>query len=237
MPERSAEQISETFRSALDVGTNLVDTAEMYQAGRSEQMVGKVSQRDPRPVTVISKFAPYPTRLSARTIVSALKASLKRIGRPALHFVHFPFTFLSIASMMDAMAELHGLHARPKFDSGDIRADMVAVLAYQPPENPERRKEIAPHFMAYAARNTSFGAAWRDMVMEPPRRELRHLMTLGIRKKELTENLNLDLSLALLLGPILYWYVFLKRASHDPRELAEGVVDAFWKAFSVKKRG
>jgi len=141
------------------------------------------------------------------------------------------------ALLLEAMAELHGLHARPKFDSGDIRADMVSVLAYQPPENSERRKEIAPHFMAYAARNTSFGAAWRDMVMEPPRRELRHLMTLGIRKKELTENLNLDLSLALLLGPILYWYVFLKRASHDPRELAEGVVDAFWKAFSVKKRG
>jgi AcrR family transcriptional regulator len=140
------------------------------------------------------------------------------------------------ALLLEAMAELHGLHARPKFDSGDIRADMVAVLAYQPPENSERRKEIAPHFMAYAARNTSFGTAWRDMVMEPPRRELRHLMTLGMKKKELTEDLNLDLSLALLLGPILYWYVFLKRTLHEPRALAEGVVDAFWKAFSVKKR-
>jgi AcrR family transcriptional regulator len=140
------------------------------------------------------------------------------------------------ALLLEAMAELHGLHARPKFDSGDIRADMVAVLAYQPSENAERRKEIAPHFMAYSARNDSFGAAWRDMVMEPPRRELKHLMTLGIKKKELTENLNLDLSLALLLGPILYWYVFLKRATHEPRELAEGVVNAFWKAFSIKKR-
>ncbi len=139
------------------------------------------------------------------------------------------------ALLLEAMAELHGLHARPKFDSGDIRADMVAVLAYQPRENAERRKEIAPHFMAYSARNDSFGAAWRNMVMEPPRRELKHLMLLGIKKKELAENLNLDLALALLLGPILYWYVFLRRTTHEPRTLAEGVVDAFWKAFSVRK--
>lgn len=137
--------------------------------------------------------------------------------------------------LLEAMAELNGLHARPKFDSGDIRADMAAVLAYQPPEHAEMRKRIMPDFMAYSARNVSFGNAWREMVMEPPRRELKHLMKLGIKKRELPGTLDLDLSLALLLGPIVYWYVFLRKAVQDRKDLAEGVIDAFWRAFSLKK--
>lgn len=139
------------------------------------------------------------------------------------------------ALLLEAMAELNGLHARPSFDTGDIRADMAAVLAYQPPERADMRKRIMPHFMAYSARNVSFGNAWRDMVMEPPRRELKHLMKLGIKKGELPDALDLDLSLALLLGPIVYWYVFLRKTYEDPKDLAEGVIDAFWRAFSLKK--
>jgi len=139
------------------------------------------------------------------------------------------------ALLLEAMAELNGLHARPSFDTGDVRADMVAVLAYQPPEQAEMRKRIMPHFMAYAARNMSFGDAWRNMVMEPPRRELKHLMELGIKKRELPDGLDIDLSLALLLGPIVYWYVFLRKTHEDPQHLAEGVIDAFWRAYALKK--
>src|SRR3954469_8655693 len=32
------------------------------------------------------------------------------------------------ALLLELMAEIHGLHARPVFDSGDTRADIVAVL-------------------------------------------------------------------------------------------------------------
>lgn len=138
------------------------------------------------------------------------------------------------ALLLEAMADVNGLHARPKFDSGDVRADMAAVLSYQPPEHAEMRKRIMPHFMAYSARNIAFGNAWRDMVMEPPRRELKRLMKLGIKKGELPDKLDLDLSLALLLGPIVYWHVFLRRTVQDPKALAEGVIDAFWRAFSLK---
>ncbi len=139
------------------------------------------------------------------------------------------------ALLLEAMAEVNGLHARPTFDTGQTRPDMVAVLSYQPPEHADMRKRIMPHFMAYSARNVSFGNAWRDMVMDPPRRELKHLMERGIKKGELTRKLDVDLSLALLLGPIVYWHVFLRKTVQDPMSLAEGVVDAFWKAFSLKK--
>jgi AcrR family transcriptional regulator len=138
------------------------------------------------------------------------------------------------ALLLEVMAEMSGLHARPSFDSGDPRTDMVAVLAYRPPEHADLRERIMPHFMAYAARNPSFGDAWRNMVMNPPREELRRLLKQGIAQGGLTATLDLDLSLTVLLGPMMYWYMFLRRQNADPTQLAEAVVDAFWRAFGEK---
>lgn len=140
------------------------------------------------------------------------------------------------ALLLEIMAEVNGLERRPSFDSGRIRADMVAVLSFRPQERAETRERIMPHFMAYSARNPSFGQAWRNMVMEPPRRELKHLLKLGIAKGEISPGVNVDLSLALLLGPIVYWHVFLRRSDENPKALAEGVIDAFWRAFGLQKK-
>jgi len=139
------------------------------------------------------------------------------------------------ALLLEMIAEMNGLRARPVFDSGNTRSDMIAVLSYRPHENVDMRERIMPHFAAYSARNQAFGAAWKNLVMEPPRQELKHLIDLGIAKAELAPDLDLDLSLALLLGPIIYWHVFLKRTSENPQALAEGVVEAFWRAFGLKK--
>jgi AcrR family transcriptional regulator len=140
------------------------------------------------------------------------------------------------ALMLEVMAVVNGLHLRPDFDSGDTRADLVDVLAYRPQEHAKTREQIMPHFMAYASHNHEIGMAWRNMVMDPPRRELRHLLKLGLTRGEVIPELDVDLSLALLLGPIIYWFVFLRKAEEDPRRLAEGVVDAFWRAFSLPNR-
>ena len=100
------------------------------------------------------------------------------------------------ALLLDMMAEVHGFHARPKFDSGNTRADMAAVLAYSPPDHAGLRERIMMHFVAYSASNAAFGMAWRNMVMEPPRRELKHLLMSGIGKEELSPDLDLNLELA-----------------------------------------
>jgi hypothetical protein len=71
------------------------------------------------------------------------------------------------------------------------------------------------------------------MVMEPPRRELTHLLELGMSKGELVPTLNVDLCLTLLLGPIVYWSIFLRKADDDRRQISEDVVDAFWRAFQA----
>jgi hypothetical protein len=38
----------------------------------------------------------------------------------------------------------------------------------------------------------------------------------------------------MLLGPIIYWYVFLRKSAEDSKRLAAGVIDAFWRAFAVQ---
>lgn len=140
------------------------------------------------------------------------------------------------ALLLEMVAAIHGLHARPIFDSGNTRADMAAVLGYRPKDNARARERILPHLVAYSARNVVFGHAWRSVVMDPPRRELQHLIRQGIAKGELAGDLDMDLCLAELLGPILYWHLFLRKTSSDPKDLAEGVVEAFWRAFGLRNR-
>ncbi len=141
------------------------------------------------------------------------------------------------ALLMEMLAEASGLKARPKFDTGDTRADMAALLAYRPPENPELRDKILPHVIAYSARNRTFGAAWRRMVTDPARREIRRLVERGMKKGELQAGLDAEMAIGLLLGPMLYWHIFHKdgEAQEDQRPRAEAVVDAFWRAFAARK--
>src|SRR5437867_13426879 len=57
-----------------------------------------------------------------------------------------------------------------------------------------------------------------------------------VSKSELTADLDIENSLALLLGPILYWFIFFKGTEEKPAALAARVVDAFWRAFGVVRR-
>lgn len=141
------------------------------------------------------------------------------------------------ALILEVMADVNGLNSRPVFDSGNTRVDVCAVLAYRNPECGEAHQKFMPHCIAYSARNPEFGLAWRHMVMEPPRRELRHLLRLGIERGELEPDLDIETSLSLLLGPVLYWYIFFKGTKDKPTVLAERAVDAFWRAFGVRNRG
>lgn len=140
------------------------------------------------------------------------------------------------ALLLEIMAEMAGLRSRPAFDSGDIRADMVAVLSYRLPEDADLNRRLMPHLVAYSATNPGFGKAWRRMVMEPPRRELTRLLRQGIAQGSFATGLGIEVALTMLLGPMLYWHIFLREAGHSPAALAESVVDAFWKAHAIHPR-
>jgi aryl-alcohol dehydrogenase-like predicted oxidoreductase len=99
--------VFQTFVSSLDVGVSFFDTAELYSSGKSEQLLGDCIHKDQRPVLVASKFAPWPMRLARGQFMAALDASLRRLRVPELdlYYVHWPFTFLRVETLMDWMAQ------------------------------------------------------------------------------------------------------------------------------------
>ncbi len=99
--------LTATFQASLDAGVDFFDTAEVYNRGKSERLVGERRRSDPRPVLVASKFAPLPARLTKSQLGKALDASLQRMGLDAidLYYLHFPFSLVSISTWMEAMSE------------------------------------------------------------------------------------------------------------------------------------
>lgn len=137
------------------------------------------------------------------------------------------------ALLLEVIAFLHGLKERPKFDSGNTRADLIAVLSHKPPHGRAHLQErLWPHLLAYSGRNSKFAQVWKSMVMEPPRREIKRILARGIEKGEFPAGLNYDLSFALLIGPMMYTHV-LRVPQSRLADFQKQVVDAFWKAFAV----
>jgi AcrR family transcriptional regulator len=140
------------------------------------------------------------------------------------------------ALLLEVLEQINGLKDRPVFDSGDIRADITEVLAYHPIEHADLRARMMPQLMAFSAKNPDFADLWRKRVMDPPRRELTRLLKAAVKTGQL-QTIDLEMSLALLLGPIIYWYVFLRRSKENPRPLAESAVDTFWRAYAPTRAG
>jgi len=139
------------------------------------------------------------------------------------------------ALCLEVLMRLHGRDtAPPDLDSGDLRADMIAALTHQPPEQfAEVRMRMMPHLMAYAARNPSFGKVWQASVIEPPRAQIARVLERGVARGELPRSLDIDFAIALLLGPMMYGHLLKRISRKVPDTFQELVVDAFMKSYGV----
>jgi aryl-alcohol dehydrogenase-like predicted oxidoreductase len=83
---------------ALDLGINLIDTADVYNNGLSEEYIGKAIKGKRSRVIVASKFGistgEYPNDYggSRAHIMSAIESSLKRLGTDYIdiYYIHWP---------------------------------------------------------------------------------------------------------------------------------------------------
>ena len=142
------------------------------------------------------------------------------------------------ALCLEVMARLYGADEEPPaIESDDIRSGIAAVLGRRPSEQrSEMQTRIMPHLMAYATRNRDFGMAWRSRAMEPPRKLLTRLLKRGVELGQLPADLDYDMAMALLLGPMMY-AKFMSLGGHKmPEDLPYRVAEAFWKAHAVAKR-
>ena len=129
-PARAAHEAA-IVGAALDAGMTLVDTAEMYGDGGSEEVVGRALAGRPRDdVFVVSKV--YPHNAGARSAAAACEASLRRLGvdHLDLYLLHWRGR-IPIAETVRAFSGLvrDGLVRRwgvSNFDVGDME-DLFAV--------------------------------------------------------------------------------------------------------------
>ncbi|MGW7275865.1 aldo/keto reductase [Streptomyces sp. NPDC054864] len=87
-PARRSEELA-ALRRGIDLGMTLIDTAEMYGSGASEELVGEAIRGRRDDVFLVSKV--LPSNADARGTVDACHASLRRLGtdRIDLYLLHW----------------------------------------------------------------------------------------------------------------------------------------------------
>ena len=138
------------------------------------------------------------------------------------------------ALLMGVMALIHGLdRQREDVDTGDIRRDLTTVLTRRPPDEfDEVRNRLMPAMIAYSATHQEFGMAWRRRVMEPPRNSILRILQRGIERGLLPGDLNLEVAVSLLLGPMLYTHIFQRDRVTKAPDIGPEVAATFWRAFA-----
>jgi diketogulonate reductase-like aldo/keto reductase len=87
-PARRREELA-TLQRGIDLGLTLIDTAEMYGDGASEQLVGEALRGRRDEVFVVTKV--YPHNASRRAMPVACASSLRRLGMETidLYLLHW----------------------------------------------------------------------------------------------------------------------------------------------------
>jgi diketogulonate reductase-like aldo/keto reductase len=103
--EERATQVR-SLRRGVELGMNLIDTAEIYASGRSEEVVGEAVRGIRDEVFIASKVAPE--NLHHDDVIRSCKASLQRLGTSHidLYQVHWPNPRIPIEETMAAMEKL-----------------------------------------------------------------------------------------------------------------------------------
>ena len=94
------------LRRGVELGMDLIDTAEIYASGRSEEVVGEAVRGIRDEAFIATKVAPG--HLHHDDVVAACKGSLKRLGISYvdLYQVHWPDPKVPIKETMSAMEKL-----------------------------------------------------------------------------------------------------------------------------------
>jgi diketogulonate reductase-like aldo/keto reductase len=127
--KRAAEQ--DALRVGLDLGMNLIDTAEMYGNGRSEELVAEVVAGRREQVYLVSKV--LPENATRRGTIAACEQSLKRLKTEYLdqYLLHWRGS-VPLEETLDAFASLRerGLIRHYGVSNFDVD-DLTEALALQ----------------------------------------------------------------------------------------------------------
>lgn len=101
------EQHTDAIKYAISKGINVIDTAEMYGAGHTEELVGKaISSFRRDDIYIISKV--WPSNLARKRLFLSAESSLKRLGTDYidLYLIHWPSQSVPLDETIGAMLDL-----------------------------------------------------------------------------------------------------------------------------------
>ncbi|HLX79520.1 MAG TPA: aldo/keto reductase [Burkholderiales bacterium] len=121
-----AEELA-TLRLGLDLGATLIDTAEMYGDGRSEELVAEAVAGRRDEVFIVTKV--YPHNASRKGVPAACERSLRRLGtdRIDLYLLHWRGT-IPLAETMEAFAALQKAGKIRHYGVSNLDLDDVQAL-------------------------------------------------------------------------------------------------------------
>jgi diketogulonate reductase-like aldo/keto reductase len=106
-PNYSNDELAiEIIRFAVEIGMNFIDTAEMYGAGHSEELVGEAIKGIREKVFIATKV--LPTNFRYEDVIKACERSLRRLKTSYidLYQLHWPNPSIPIKETMRAMEKL-----------------------------------------------------------------------------------------------------------------------------------
>ena len=97
----------ELILTALDLGINVIDTAEAYGAGHSEEIIGRALAVRSRDSVIISTKV-SPENLNYKNLILAAENSLKRLQTDYidLYKIHWPNPMIPLEESLEAMDKL-----------------------------------------------------------------------------------------------------------------------------------
>ncbi len=104
-PDERSRQVA-AIKKGIELGINLIDTAEMYASGRSEEVVRDAIKDVRKEVFIATKVSPG--NLRHDDVIEACRGSLRRLGTSYvdLYQVHWPNPSIPIRETMSAMEQL-----------------------------------------------------------------------------------------------------------------------------------
>ena len=127
------------------------------------------------------------------------------------------------ALIVDAVSSIKG--PVPPVRGESVRDDLIALLSRVGQNTDRRYTEIMSCLLPEIKRNDSMHGCYQA-VIEPRRQVMREVLHRGVRTGELRPDLDVELALTLLSGPVLVQLLLRWNPAVEPADLAPRVVDA-----------
>jgi len=132
------------------------------------------------------------------------------------------------ALLLDAVASLKG--PTPEITGESVRDDLIALLRPVGQKSPQAAR-VLPCIMTEMHRSPELRRCYQK-VMEPRRERMREVFRRGIASGELRPDLDIEVTMAMLVGPLLSQAMLGWNPDFDREKLPTQLVDAIWPAIA-----